>query len=156
MHVISSVCATDPPLPYTSIAKKQVNKIVSAPTKSAQINPLSFKSGWLGQTGRQAPLPAEELAAAVSSHRLPHCISSARVARRPRTGLKRFHLAFAHISANIPGQTACHTPAGAEAGLSNLSGKQKFLKKTIAFVAHFPFSHRLLPIVGGISQMVAC
>lgn len=45
--------------------------------------------------------------------------------------------------------------AGAEAGLSNLSGKQKFLQKTIAFVAHFPFSHRLLPIVGGISQMVA-
>lgn len=156
MHVISSVCATDPPLPYTSIAKKEVNKIVSAPTKSAQINPLSFKSGWLGQTGRQAPLPAEELAAAVSSHRLPHRISSARVARRPRMGLKRFHLAFAHISANTPGQTACHTPAGAEAGLSNLSGTQKFLKKTIAFVAHFPFSHRLLPIVGGISQMVAC
>lgn len=65
-------------------------------------------------------------------------------------GLKRFH-----ISANIPGQTACHTPAGVEAGLSNFSGKQKFLKKTIAFVAHSSFSHRLLPVIGGISEMVA-
>lgn len=42
MHIISSVSATDPSVPYTSIAKKEVNKIVSAPTKPAQTNPLSF------------------------------------------------------------------------------------------------------------------
>lgn len=152
--MISSVCATNPSLPYTSIAKKEVKKIVSVPTKPAQTNPLSSKTAWLGQTSCRAPLPAE-LAAALSSPGPPHCIASARVDRRPHTGLKRSQWAFAHISANIPGQTACHTPAGADAGLSNLPGKQKFLKKTVALVARFPLSHRLFPIVGGISQIVA-
>lgn len=44
-------------------------------------------------------------------------------------------MALPHVSANIPSQTAWHTLAGAEAGLAKLSGKQKFLKKTVAFVA---------------------
>lgn len=120
---------------------------MSAFTKPAQGNPLSFRTVWLGQTSCWAPLPAEERAAAVSSHRLPHHITSTQVPRRDVTR---------HLPTFLPIFLARLTAtAGAEAGLSNLSGKQKFLKKTIAFVARFPFSHRLLPIVGGISQMVA-
>lgn len=68
MHMISSVSATDPSLPYTPIARKEVNEMVSAPTKPAQTNPPSFQTMWLGQTGCTAPLPAEDLAAVVSSH----------------------------------------------------------------------------------------
>lgn len=76
-----------------------------------------------------------KISAAVSSHGLPCCITPAWVARRPGTGLRRFGMALPHVSANIPSQTAWHTLAGAEAGLAKLSGKQKFLKKTVAFVA---------------------
>jgi len=57
-------------------------------------------------------------------------------------GLKRFDMVLAYFSVKIPGQTARRTLAGAEAGLLRFSGKQKVLKKTVAFVAHFPFSHR--------------
>lgn len=81
MHMISSVSATDPSLPYTPIAKKEVNKIVSAPTKPGQTNPPSFQTMWLGQAGWTAPLPAEDLAAAVSS--------PGRCTALPRTGCEK-------------------------------------------------------------------
>lgn len=132
MHTISPVCATDPSFPYTAKKAQEVNKIVSAPAKSVQAD---FRT----LTDR---LPSTWTSRGNHCCRPPHRFTSSRDARRPSTGLKRFDMALAHVSTNIPSQPAWCTPAGAEAGLSNLSGKQKFFTKTVVFVAYFPFSRK--------------
>lgn len=152
MHTISPVYATDPSFSYTAKKAQEVNKIVGAPAKFVQAD---FRT----LTDR---LPSTWTSRRNHCCRLPLCFTSTQDARKPSTGLKRFDMALTHVSANIPSQPAWHTPAGAEVGLSNLSGKQKFLTKTVVFVAHFPFSHKAASTAwwhipdGGVQRRLCC